>query len=178
MADTIRVTMPKSLEAFRKIDPASAPVLANAAQAEERISNNLEETSFRSITDTVYKPHFVVGGELAASGTINFAAASDPRSPSIPIDCSTKRLLAIEFICPGDNAAVVTVAPGASNPFPFNGATKSLDIYPGGRELKDFRTNAGANPSLRLPAIGASVKELDVTIGAGDSMKWTAVLGD
>lgn len=177
MAATVDFTSPASLEARRKTSTSDSPLMSDPDSSPEKIGCGLAALPFKS-TQTVLKPHYVVGGKLTTTTTVDLTAAPDPRIPSSTIDCTGKRLLALEVFAAADNAAVVNVTQGASNPYLALGSGNDIDIAPGERFLKDVRPNGTAAPSPRQAAVASDAKTLTFTLGAGDECLWCAVLGD
>lgn len=177
MTATVEYDSPKSLEATRKTNTTDSPIMFNPSASIEKIGCGLEGFSNKA-TASVMKPHFAVGGKLTTTTTIDLTAAPDPRIPGSTVDCTGKRLLALEVFAAADNAAAINVAQGASNPYLPFGSTRVIDVLPGERVLKDQRLYGTAAPAVRQAAVSASVKNILFTIGASDECLWVAVLGD
>lgn len=176
----IRLVLPKSAEAWRRSVPADEPLITNAGDSEECASAALKSTEILADADEMTPTHSV-GSVLSASATIDLAAAPDARYSAVSRDLTGKRLLSLELFAPNENDAAATIAPGASNPYPFLGTGNDVEILPGGRLLIDYRPDAdGVAPDAadRPPAVAAGVKEIDVTLSGTDTLRWHAVFGD
>lgn len=103
--------------------------------------------------------------KIVATGTVNLTAAAGLAVPpgGRTLDMTGKKLVGFLLRAPTTNTAVVNVAPGAANPYPFLGAGNDLDLPPGSALGFSF-----VDKATSLAAVASGAKNIDVTISGSD----------
>lgn len=113
--------------------------------------------------------------ELAAAAlTVDLTAAPDAKNISDTVDLTGKKLVAILIVAAADNnAAGVTIVPGAVNGYDILGAAADrLTIYPG-QTVCSFQLGAASS----WDAVAAGDRTIDFTGNVGDELDILAVFG-
>jgi hypothetical protein len=133
--------------------------------------NKILDGSTTPIADTVVDLSFTLAG---ASTTKDLTAAPDAKDIADTVDLTGKKLVAILIVAASDNnAAGVTVVPGAVNGYDILGAAADrLTIYPG-QTVCLFQLGATSS----WDAVGAADKTIDFTGTLGDELDILAVFG-
>ncbi len=96
--------------------------------------------------------------------TIDLTAMPAARDPGDALDYSTKKLIGVRIHADPGNSGMVTIAPGASNPYPLFGAGNEQDFYPGEKSDKMLLGVASSHPAVSGTAknIAVSGTENDI----------------
>ena len=108
---------------------------------------------------------------LTSTGTIDLTSAPAARDSSVTISLDGLRPIIIDVEAPAGNSGSVQIAQGASNGYPFN-----VTLDPGEKASFSW-INSSGGAALNGTQVSATVKTLDVTIGAGDSVRMLLVFG-
>lgn len=163
---TTMLEMLLQLKGKELLTEAEAP--AANSQAERTLftgKQGAKKTLHSTSTPKVDTPIIARQVTLAGPITIDLTAAlalTLPGAASRTVDVSGKRLKAFFFRCAvGNNAAGVTIAPGAANPYPPFGASKSVVLGKGRIECGGFD-----GVESDLPTVAAGARTIDITPGA------------
>jgi hypothetical protein len=112
--------------------------------------------------------------KITVTGTVNLTAVAGLAVPpgGRTLDMTGKKLVGFLLRAPTANTSVVNVAPGAANPYPLLGAGNDIDLPPGSVLGFSF-----VDKATSLPAVGATVKNIDITIAGSDVLYLDAYLG-
>ena len=134
--------------------------------------NKILDGSTTPIADTVVDLSFALSG--GTTKTWDLTAAPDAKNTAATVDLSGKKLVAMLITAPTDNnAAGITIVPGASNGYDIlGGSSDRLTIYPG-QTVCLFQLGAAAN----WDAVAAGDKTIDFTGTDGDEIDILAVFG-
>lgn len=151
-----------SLAGSEVFTAAEAPSGATAAARTVAITGpDISTTLDSTTTPKIEVPPIVRKVTISGTITIDFTAAQGvalPASATRTIDQTGKKLVAMRLSCPITNAAVVNVAPGASNPYPLLGTGNDIDIKPGQTVIAIMTGIASS-----YGAVSSTVKTLDIT---------------
>ena len=176
MARGYRASYPEGLKSYITPDTTATPMVENSTTGEQKIGSGLSPDTAAD-SDTIMAPSLVIAGTLTSTATINLRAGVDPITGDADQDGNGLRVIAFELWASGASANAINVAPGASNPYPLFGTANDIDIAPGLPIIGCCRDNAGAAPANRLPAVSATVKNIDVTITGSGTLYYHFVLG-
>jgi hypothetical protein len=154
---------------------AEAPAAASEADRTMKTGANALVVSYTpSSTPPVSKP--LVSLLIDATGTVNLAAVAAmaiPAGATRTVDLTGGKMVLFILRAPKENAAAVTVAPGASNPYPLFGAGNSVEVKVGQficAGFEELTVNSYA-------AVGPTAKNIDVTITGSDKLYLELYLG-
>lgn len=125
-------------------------------------SQSLSSTSTPKIEKPPAAQSITLGGGIT---TLDFTALALARDAGEAHDFTGKKLIGAILKANASNAAAISVAPGASNPYPLFGAGNDIDVGPG-LDLAFCFLAVGSN----LPAVSATVKTLDLSGTSGDKI--------
>lgn len=163
----------KTIEVLSATEAPAAPTevqrkLTTGAKA-------LDKTFSATTLPKVDQPPIARELTLAAATTINLAAAlalAMPGGATRTLNMTGFRLKWFLFkAAAANNAAGITIAPGASNPYPIFGAAKSIILGPGRYECGGFD-----GIESDLPVVAGAVKEIDITPGAAGDVLYLELL--
>lgn len=155
---------------------------APAANNEQQRTLNTGKQALSSVLDSTTTPKLdkpIIAREItlpAGVTTIDLTAAAAfvfPAGGTRTFDFTGAKLRAWYFrAATTNNAAGITIAAGAANPYPLFGTGKSIIIGPGRVECGTF---AGVNGDL--PAVAAGVKTIDITAANNDKLYMELLFG-
>jgi len=106
------------------------------------------------------------------AGTTTIDLTSAPKSAGRTEDLTGFKAVAGLLTAPRTNSGDVTVAPGASNPYPLFGTGNSVAV-PAGRTMA-----FGDTEQANLAAVSSSAKTIDVSGTSGDILRLMLVMGE
>lgn len=112
----------------------------------------------------------------AASETVDLTTCPAARDiVEIPdYDLTGKKIIAALFVSPiTNNAAGITISPGAANPYPLQGTGNDITLLPGELKMLGRLTGLASN----RPAVAPTVKEIDFAGTVGDVLTAFLVFG-
>lgn len=145
---------------------AEAPAANSQAErtlftGKKQAKKTLNATSTPKVDGPIIAREVTLAGPL----TIDFSAAlalTLPGAASRTVDVTGKRLKAFFLRCAvGNNAAGVTIAPGAANPYPVFGAARTIVLGKGRIECGGFDAIESD-----LPTVAVGARTIDITPGA------------
>lgn len=152
------------------------PSSSEAARTLKNGQNNVSKTLGPSTTPAIEKSPISRTLTIAGGGTtIDLTAAAVlalPSSATRTADMTGKKLIAAVFRGDDDNAAVVNVAPGASNGYAMFGAGNDIDVKPGETIVKFFSAVASS-----CPAVAGGAKNIDIAGTNGDVLYFDLYFG-
>jgi hypothetical protein len=157
---------------------AEAPAAASeAARTLKCGQNNFSVTHGPATTPAITGPPISRKITLAGSiETIDLTAAEVLALPSAAartFDFTGKKVVAVVLRAGDANAAVITVAPGATNPYPLFGAGNTIEV-PKGMALA---LGCKGSVAAQLPPVAAAVKDIDIDGTSGDILYIDLYLG-
>jgi hypothetical protein len=173
MSDTLTVTATLELSVREVLDTTDMPT--GSTENDRTLRHNEFNGSAKLSATTTPKAERAVISKLtlgAGITTIDLTAAT--KSAGRVESMAGKKVVAyiIETNI-GNNAAGVTIAPGAANPYPLFGAAKSVILGPGRTDMCAFAQGVDSN----LPAVAGGVKNIDVSGTTGDKVNIELIFG-
>jgi len=104
--------------------------------------------------------------QVTISGTTTIDFTSAPQQAGRTGDMTGLKVVAAIFKPAADNIGAINIAPGAANPYPLFGTANDIDLAPG--QMIVIGTLAGIDANL--PSVSSSVKTIDITGTATDTM--------
>ena len=156
---------------------AEAPSAENEQQrtittgAATKVSKQLTGSS----TPKVDKPPISKTVTISGTTTLDLtsiAGLAVPPAATRTLDMTGAKVVVIAFKAADDNAAVINIAPGGSNPYPLFGTGNDIDLRPGMALAAGFGAVA-----TTLPAVSGTVKTIDFTGTNGDEVQVDVYLG-
>ena len=157
-------------QARLKISLQAVETLANPAA--DGVNVNLDELdqgtrTLNSSSTPAATKHHAETITIAGTQTVDLTSLSDVEGTAI--DGTGLKVQAVRMIADADNAAAITVAPGASNPYPLFGTSNEVDLA-AGAEICHYSPEG-------LPDVAAAVKEIDISGTNDDILYIQLILG-
>jgi hypothetical protein len=176
MAEEVTVILAAGLNVKEVGDAADFP--ASTDERDRTINHNANDVASRFQTGNTLDPEAVTSKDFTATATLDLTAA--PKSGGGTQDLTGMKLLSLQLRTPDDNAAAVTIEPGAANPYNFLGLAngQGLDLPPGFVLTLSYEDKDAVVAVAQTPAVAAGAKNITVTISGSDELHLTAVFGN
>ena len=173
---SISVDLGMRMNAKEVFTAGELPIAASEAERTLKLNVLAHSTTLNgSSTPKVDKPPVYKKISAAGTTTIDLTAAPAivaPGSSTRSVDMSGAKVKGYLIRCGEANAGLVTIAPGASNPYPLFGTGNEIDLGAGAVIAQTFD-----GVESNLPAVAALVKEIDVTTTGTDEVEIELILG-
>ena len=172
MSDTISVSITLEQSVREVLSASDLPFGSNEADRTLR-HTALNKSVTLSATSVPKAQRAVLQDVTIGAGitTIDFTAA--PKSVSRTEDMTGKKVTACKIVTGSLNAGNVTIAHGASNPYPLFGTAKDVILGPGRTEQFAFADGVDSN----LPAVAGGAKTIDISGTAADTVRLELIFG-
>lgn len=160
---TTRAQINLSLLASEEFTATEMPAAGSVAERTLKIGGSNQVSLQLSDATTPAVNAAPISRVITIAGTITLdftaiAAAVMPAGATRTLDLTGKKLVGFTLRAKSDNSAVINVAPGGSNPYPFFGTGNDIDVKPGQQICGVFRDVASS-----CPAVAAGVKTIDIS---------------
>jgi hypothetical protein len=125
----------------------------------------LNDSSVPPFDAPIVKQTITLGGSPTTLDLTAVAALVIPALATRTVDLTGKKLLAVALLAASTNTGEVTIAPGASNPYPLFGTGNERDLAPG--EIHMQTLTALANPK---PAVSGTAKTITISGSSGNKL--------
>ncbi len=153
-------------EVFSTAEAPAAPSEEGRTLRAQR--HNRQKTFSGSSEPPLDKPlvsqEITIGGGIATIDLAAITALALPSGATRTVDLTTAKLVALVLRADDENEAAVTVAPGASDPYPLFGAGNEIEIPPG----MQIQAGYAGDVASGHPAVSATVKDIDISGTSGD----------
>lgn len=169
---SVSATVELKITAVEELLAAAIPTVSSTNASGSRVTHSEFNTSQRLSGTTTAKVDAVAFGVLTTDGADTIDLTSVATALDTTTDMTGKKVVAAIFRCPDDNAALMNVAPGASNAYALFGTGNDIDIRPGQRIAFTF-----VDVASPLATVSGSAKNIDVTGTSGDVLEFILLLG-
>lgn len=172
---TTRASIQQAVTATEILDQSETPAAASdQGRTLQYGAFNVSSSLTDQTTPAIEAPPAAARIELDNSGatTLDLTAMPLARDASKTHDYTGKRVVAAILKAGAANAGAITIAPGASDPYPLFGAGNEVDLAPGmALQISFVGVGSGA------PAVASGAKTIDISGTEGDALDVFFLLG-